>query len=240
MTTETGGQGSPHRDASVGWSLGLGARLARGILQRLIMFPLLALVTPVAVLHRQRLAELSGPVIVIANHVSHLDTPVILRVLPTTVRRRLVVAAARDYFYAGRLRGALVSLALATIPFDRGEGSAESLEECERLIRGGWSIVVFPEGTRSRTGRLGRVRRGVAVLATSTNTPVLPIYIHGLSRVMPKGALAPLPGGVVVSVGDLVPACADVDEMRDQVDAALHRLALETPSWGNAAELGGG
>jgi 1-acyl-sn-glycerol-3-phosphate acyltransferase len=240
MMTETGVRGSPRGDASIGWAFGLGARVAREVLHRLIMFPLLALVTPVTVLHRQRLDAVTGPVVVVANHVSHLDTPVILRVLPAAVRRRLVVAAARDYFYTGRLRGSLLSLSLATIPFDRGEGSAESLAVCERLIRGGWSVVVFPEGTRSRTGSLGRVRRGVAVLAASTDTPVLPIYIHGLSRVMPKGTRAPLPGGVAVAVGELVLPCSDVDEMRERVDAALHHLSVETPSWGISTELGDG
>lgn len=214
------------------WTFGRVPRLVRAVLQRLVLFPLMALVTPITVMHRNRLNGLTGPVIVVANHVSHLDTPVVLRAVPGSIRSKLVVAAAKDYFYSGRFRGALVSLALATIPFDRGERSGESLAECVSLLHGGWSLVLFPEGTRSRTGDLGRVRRGAAVMACSTGVPVLPVYIHGLSRVMPKGSRAPLPGGVVVAIGELVPAGSDVDGMRDRIDAALHELETEVPAWG--------
>ncbi|MGQ0847564.1 MAG: lysophospholipid acyltransferase family protein [Actinomycetota bacterium] len=180
------------------------------------------------------LKGLRGPIIVVANHVSHLDTPIILRILPAAIRSLLVVAAAKDYFYRGRLRGSLVSLSLATVPFDRGEGSRESLSECEHLLRLGRSLLMFPEGTRSSTGHLGHIRSGVSVLAIHTRTPVLPLFIHGLGDVMPKGAMVPLPAGVVVDVG--VPLLPEPDEeiatFRDRVESALVVLASRRPEWG--------
>jgi len=215
-----------------GWTFGWAARLFRTILLRTILFPFLSLVTPVTVRDRPGLRRLRGPVIVAANHVSHLDTPILLKALPAAVRRRVVVAAAKDYFYKGRVRGALVSLALATIPFDRGEGSADSLAGCGALLEDGWSLLVFPEGTRSASGDLGRVRRGVAVMACDTGTPILPLYIHGLSKVMPKGTVAPLPGGVIVEPGDLLYPEGDVGDLTDRLDAALRDLASRAPDWG--------
>jgi 1-acyl-sn-glycerol-3-phosphate acyltransferase len=173
-------------------------------------------------------------VIVAANHVSHLDTPVILKALPAAIRRRLVVAAAQDYFYRGRIRGALVSLSLATIPFDRDEGSRESLAQCQALLENGWSLLVFPEGTRSPSGDLGQVRRGVAVMASGTSTPVLPLYIHGLKKIMPKGTNAPLPGGVVIEAGELLAAGPDIETMRDRLADALRDLESRAPDWGGA------
>jgi len=216
-----------------GWTFNPAARVGRSILQRLIIFPMLAFLTPVKVEERSRLRGLGPPVIIVANHVSHLDTPVVLRALPAKVRRSVVVAAAKDYFYTGRLRGALVSLSLATIPFDRGEGSSESLAECQELAERGWSLLVFPEGTRSPSGELGRVRRGVAVIACNANVPVLPIYIHGLAQVMPKGTVAPLPGGVFVQPGELIGPGTDVDTLRDRIESELRRLEKHPPDWGS-------
>lgn len=216
------------------WAYGPVARLARSILQALVLFPVLRLLTPMAVRGGGRLKEAGGPFIVAANHVSHLDTPILLRTLPRRLRRRLVVAAAKDYFYRGKLRGSLVSLSLATFPFDRAQGSRESLRQCASLLESGWSLLLFPEGTRSAGGELGRVRRGVAVLAISTGVPVLPLYVHGLADVMPKGSLAPLPGGVVVDVGEPLPPRPedDVDSFRDRVEVALRSLSEQRPSWG--------
>ena len=187
----------------LGWTFGWTARAARTVLQQAVLFPTVRLVTPVTVRNAEILRHRTGPVIVVANHVSHLDTPVILKAIPASIRRRLVVAAAKDYFYRNRFFGGLVSLSFATIPFDRGEGSRDSLAACQVLLSSGWSLLVFPEGTRSPTGTLGPVRRGVAVMAGATGTPVLPLYVHGLADIMPKGTAAPLPGGVVVDTGEL-------------------------------------
>jgi len=222
-----------------GWAYGAPARTARSTIQGALLFPLLRFLAPAVTRDADGvLADLEGPVIVAANHVSHLDTPVILRALPRRIRRRLVVAAARDYFYRGRLRGALVSLSLATFPFDRGEGSRESLRQCRALLDRGWSLLIFPEGTRSPSGELGTIRKGVGVLATETSTPVLPLYVHGLADVMPKGTAAPLPGGVVVDVAPLVrPTPGEsVDDLRARVAATLSTLAGRRPEWGAAPD----
>jgi 1-acyl-sn-glycerol-3-phosphate acyltransferase len=228
--------GESMRDGSmpVGWAHGLFGRASRWLLQHAVLFPALQLITPVIVRDKELLAEVDNPVIVVANHVSHLDTPVVIRALPPRVRWRLVVAAAKDYFYRGRIRGALVSLSLATIPFDRAEGARESLLQCEALLRNGSSVLIFPEGTRSPTGDLGRVRTGAAVLAVETRTAVLPLFVHGLADVMPKGRAAPLPGAVVVDVGDVLRAETgeEASAFRGRIEAALRKLAARRPEWG--------
>lgn len=235
-------RGGTGDSAGLTWVHGPVGRALRSALQRAIVFPLLRVVTPVTVRGSENLGGVGNPVIAVANHVSHLDTPVVLRALPGRVRRRLVVAAAKDYFYRSRLRGTLVALSMATVPFDRGEGSRDSLDQCETLLRSGRSLLIFPEGTRSVTGELGPIRRGVAVLATHTGVPVLPLFVHGLAQVMPKGGVAPLPGGVVVDVGDVVSPepGEDVPAFRDRVEAALRELSARRPVWGPAAPHVGG
>ena len=197
------------------WTFGWPVRAARLLLQQAVLFPIVRLLTPVTVRNPERLRHRQGPVIVVANHVSHLDTPVILKALPGSIRRRLVVAAAKDYFYRNRFLGALVSLSFATFPFDRGDGSRDSLAECQVLLTNGWSLLVFPEGTR-----------------TSTGTPVLPMYVHGLADIMPKGTAAPLPGAVVVEAGELINPGPDVEVMRCRIEEALQDLAAHRPDWG--------
>jgi 1-acyl-sn-glycerol-3-phosphate acyltransferase len=218
----------------LGWAFGRPARATRTLLHRLILFPVLRMITPVGVRDGGAFEGLSNPVIVASNHVSHLDTPVVLRALPARIRSRLVVAAAKDYFYRSRLRGMLVSLSLATIPFDRGEGSKESLRRCADLLKAGWSLLIFPEGTRSPSGQLGRVRHGAAVLAVETHVPVLPIFVHGLADVMPKGRVAPLPGGVMVDVGEVLRPVQgeEVSAFRDRIETALRALSEHRPEWG--------
>jgi 1-acyl-sn-glycerol-3-phosphate acyltransferase len=156
--------------------------------------------------------------------------------LPRRIRRRLLVAAAKDYFYSSRVKSSLVSLSLATYPFDRGEGSRDSIAETEAALGQGWSLLIFPEGTRSPSGELGRVKSGAAVLALNCRVPVLPIYVHGLAKVMPKGTSAPLPGGVVVDIGNPIEADPgeSVPVLRNRIEKALHVLAQQAPEWGRS------
>lgn len=216
------------------WVYGPVGRVFRSVVQGAFLFPLVRFVTPMTVRGREHLRGLEGPVIVAANHVSHLDTPVVLRTLPRRIRHRLVVAAAKDYFYRGRFKGTLISLSLATFPFDREEGSRDSLAQTQALLKDGWSLLIFPEGTRSPSGELGRVRSGVAVVASRAGVPILPIFVHGLAKVMPKGTVGPLPGGVVVDVAEAIRPRAgeDVSVLRDRLEAALRGLAARSPEWG--------
>lgn len=137
---------------------------------------------------REHLERLDSPVVFAANHCSHVDTPVLLRSLPGRWRRRTAVTAAADYFYANRLLAASVSLAFGTVPLERNGGNgSDSIAALGRLVESGWSLVVFPEGTRSRDGRRGRLRPGAAILAARHGLPIVPIQIGGTQAAMPIG-----------------------------------------------------
>jgi 1-acyl-sn-glycerol-3-phosphate acyltransferase len=140
-----------------------------------------------------RLARIKGPVILVANHASHIDTPVILAALPRRFRKRTAVAAAADYFYRNRMVAALVSLIFNTVPLDRDGGGLgkQATGHLDKLLDQGWNLLLYPEGTRSRSGGRGRVRRGAAVLAERHKLPVIPIRVTGTSEVMPPGRFWP-------------------------------------------------
>jgi 1-acyl-sn-glycerol-3-phosphate acyltransferase len=138
----------------------------------------------------ERLEGLTGPVVFVANHNSHMDTPVILRALPSRWRRRTAVAAAADYFYDKRRKALSASLVFGTVPLDRNSGAGVGpgqTAHLERLFDGGGSLLVFPEGTRSRDGRVGRLRSGAALLAAEHQMPIVPIYVSGTGEAMPRG-----------------------------------------------------
>jgi len=133
--------------------------------------------------------DVTPPVVFVANHSSHLDTPTILRAIPRKWRNRTAVAAAADYFYKSRWKASGVALLFNTVPLGRqggglGDGATDHVD---RLIGQGWNLLMFPEGTRSRDGRIGKVRSGAAVIAARHGADIVPIYVSGTHVAMPPG-----------------------------------------------------
>jgi 1-acyl-sn-glycerol-3-phosphate acyltransferase len=160
----------------------------REVILSAICRPLIALYTRRRVEGLEHLDGVTSPAVFVANHCSHIDTPVILRALPWSRRRRTAVAAAADYFYTRRLLAQVVSLAFNTVPVER---TARLEPDCasvlDRLLGDNWSLVVFAEGTRSRDGTVGPLQSGAAVLAAQHGLPIVPVYITGTHATMPPG-----------------------------------------------------
>jgi 1-acyl-sn-glycerol-3-phosphate acyltransferase len=117
---------------------------------------------------------------------------VILSALPRKLRKRTVVAAAADYFYRNRVVASLVSLIFNTTPIDRnGGGMSKNGSHLDTLLDQGWNLLLYPEGTRSRSGVPGRIRRGAAVLAAAHGLKIVPIRVTGTREAMPPGRIWP-------------------------------------------------
>jgi 1-acyl-sn-glycerol-3-phosphate acyltransferase len=174
----------------VPWARCRPARMAReGILQ-LVLAPLSSLYTYLRVYGLERFDEVPPPVVLVANHSSHLDTPTLLRALPLKWRQRTAVAAAADYFYKKRAVANAVALTFNTVPImRRGGGGAGNgaFDHVDRLIERRWNLLIYPEGTRSRDGRLGRLHSGAAVIAQQHGIPIVPIRVVGTHDAMPPG-----------------------------------------------------
>lgn len=162
-----------------------------------VLGPISDLYTTRTVVGREHLRGLGGPVVFVANHASHLDTPVILRALPQPWRRRTSVAAAADYFYADRRLAALVSLVFGTVPLERSDAEAidTTIALIRRLVDDGRSLLLYAEGTRSRGGEMGRLRPGAALLAVEHGLPIVPIHVSGTQDAMPIGRRWPTRSG---------------------------------------------
>ena len=173
----------------VAWARRAPARALRELVLMGVLGPLMDLYTRRRVLGREHFDGLRAPVVFVANHSSHYDTPAILRALPGPWRRRTALAAAADYFYRRRRLAYPVSLFFGTVPVARdGRGlERETSAHLDRLIGDGWSLVMFAEGTRSRDGSVGRLRSGAAVMAAQHDLPLVPIHVSGTHEVMPVG-----------------------------------------------------
>jgi 1-acyl-sn-glycerol-3-phosphate acyltransferase len=175
------------------WARGKAAGAVREGLLFGVFSPLIDAYTTGQVHGREHLADVEPPVLFVANHSSHMDTPTILRALPRAWRQRTAVAAAADYFYRKRWVAAIVSLLFSTVPIERKGGGMDkgSADHLHRLLRQRWNLLIYAEGTRSRDGSRGKLHSGAAVLAATNDVPIMPIYVSGTNAAMPPGRTWP-------------------------------------------------
>jgi len=171
------------------WARCAPARLARETILSGFFGPVMAWYVKRDIEGREVFRGERPPVVFVANHSSHMDTPAILRALPRAWRQRTAVAAAADYFYRKRWVAAAVSLMFSTVPISRRGGGMEhgAADHLHRLLRQRWNLLLYPEGTRSRNGSRGKLHSGAAVLAAAHDVAILPIYVSGTREAMPPG-----------------------------------------------------
>src|SRR3989441_2566926 len=219
----------PAPASDLGWARQEPVRTIRFLIQRGLLLPFTEAMAHPKVEGGEWVRELERPVIFAANHSSHADTSLILHALSDRVRERTVVAAAADYWFKRPLLGNIVSLFLNTFPFSRTGGAQAQLHSSSQLLKSGWNLVLFPEGSRSPDGRIQEFKPGVGHLANETGTPVVPMHIRGAYQIMPRGQKLPLPGPVRVRIGKPMSPQADEGsrEFTARVEKAVRALALE-------------
>jgi len=221
------------------WSRRPAARAVREVVQTAGLSPLFrSQVTP-HVAGLDVLDRVSPPVLFVANHASHLDTPLILCSLPAAWRRRTAAAAAADYFFDTWWRAIGSALVFNTFPIERRGGTLSATPG--DLLAAGWNLVIFPEGTRSTDGWVGSFRGGAAWLAVEHGVPVVPVAHRGTFAAMPRGQGWPSRGRrpVTIRFGDPLRA-APGESARDfssRIRAAVGALLDEDAStWWEARQ----
>jgi len=162
-----------------------------------------------------------GPFVFTPNHQSHLDILVLLGFLPGRTR----FAAKRELWRHPVVGAVLDTLGMVPIDRDHPERAVESLN---RAAGAPESLVVFPEGTRSRTGELLPFKKGPFVMAIASGLPVVPVVCRGTRRLMPRGSrLSVVPGEVEMVIEEPIPTAglgyADRDALAARVRAAIER-----------------
>ena len=165
-------------------------------------------------------APATTPAVYVANHGSHADTAAVRAAVGATARRSLAVAAADDYFFSTPQRAAAFAVAVGAFPFPRSGDLG--LQRATALLAGGWSVLLYPQGTRDPGSefRLGALR------LARDGWPIVQIGIAGTGSVLPKGARRPRRAPVAVVFGAaLQPAQLAGDDGRALFVAAICGVA---------------
>lgn len=193
----------------------------RFVLQRVIFKAVVhSAVTPKSVVAR-RVRTVRGPYVLVANHTSHVDAPMIALSLPWSQAKFLSTGVAADYFFNVWYRRFFVRWMFNAFPIDRG-GSRKHSGTSRNLLRSGVPILVFPEGGRQKDGRMKDFKPGGAALAISVGVPVIPAAIVGGYEAMPKGRNWPAPGRPPVTVVFGDPMIADEGETAVEFSTRIH------------------
>ncbi len=211
------------------------ARLLRFIFYGGIVRLIVLIVLGLNVRHRERLPTL-GPAIVVANHNSHLDTMVLMSLFPLRLLPKLHPVAAMDYFLGSRLFSWFTLKVIGILPIKRKveRGDDNPLEPCNQALRDGQVLIVFPEGSRGEPEQLQSFKGSIARLAENNPAvPIVPVFLHGLGKALPKGEAILVPFFCDVLVGEPLRWTGDRRRYMRELDERMKLLASEGnfPSW---------
>lgn len=184
----------------------------------------------VAVAGREHIPS-SGGFIFASNHASYFDPPI------------LAVASTRQMTYLAKIElfanpiFARAIRALGAHPVERGKGDREAFETAIALLHAGHGLVVFPEGTRTLTGKLGKIHAGAAMMALKARVPLVPAYIAGSFAAWPKrGRIRRAPVrvriGAALPMGDLADDTKSCRVLRARLEEAIRNLELASGARG--------
>lgn len=198
----------------------------------LLVRPFLRFVVGVRLTGRENLPA-GDPFLLVANHDSHLDTPLLLSLFPGTRLARIHPVGAADYWFRSRGMAFVATTFFNVLPIERTgkrDPGEDPLAPLEAALRRGESLVVFPEGTRGEPEKLERFKSGAARLAHAVpEVPVVPVHLHGAGRSLPRGTGLFVPFICDVRVGAPIPRGADVKVTQRRMEDAVRALAPPAP-----------
>jgi 1-acyl-sn-glycerol-3-phosphate acyltransferase len=217
-----------------GWARLAPVRALREFVQVVGVKPVMRKELSVEVYGLDEFRQLNGPALLVANHASHLDTAVLLSTLPRKRRRHTAVGIGADSFFDSWWRTSGSAITFNTFPIQQSGDALSSTPA--KLLAEGWTVVIFPEGTRSRDGFVGSFQTGAAELAVECQVPVIPVGILGTYAAMPRGSHWPVPGRPRVSVRygqPIIPLPTETpSEFAPKIfDAVKQLLAEDAATW---------
>ena len=179
--------------------------------------------------HRERLPG-KGPAILVANHNSHLDTMVLMTLLPPRLLPAVRPVAAADYFLRNRFVAWFALKVVGILPIRRKttKDGGDPLAPIDEALANDRILIFFPEGTRGEPEHLATFKKGIAHLAARhPEVPVVPVFLHGLGKALPKGEALLVPFFCDVFVGEPIRWNGDRNTYMQQLDARMHALEGE-------------
>ncbi len=192
----------------------------------LIMRPLVLIVFGLNVRHGERLPK-RGPAIIVANHNSHLDTMALISLFPIRQLFKLRPIAAADYFLKSKAWAWFSLNVIGIIPIARTkrEEGEDPLVGVHEALDNRDIVILYPEGTRGEPEQMIDFKKGVSFVAEKhPNVPVVPIFLHGTGKALPKGAWLPVPLFLDVFIGEPIKWTGDRLSFMNQLKEQIHGL----------------
>ncbi|WP_026734335.1 lysophospholipid acyltransferase family protein [Fischerella sp. PCC 9605] len=161
---------------------------------------------------------LSGPLVVVSNHASNYDPPII----SNCVRRPVAYMAKEELFKIPVLKQAIELY--GAYPVSRGSADRAAIRAALKYLDEGWAVGVFLQGTRTLDGRVTDPKRGAALIAAKAKAPLLPVCLWGTQEIEQKGALLPRAVPVTVRIGDLIEPPSSTD--KEELEALTQKCAV--------------
>lgn len=201
----------------------------RRLILVLIARPVARFVIGMDVYGQERLPA-SGPAIVAANHNSHIDTLLLLCLFPSRTLHLVRPAAAADHFLASPLSAWFSRNIVRIVPVDRRAPNRDVLAGCRDALAAGSILVIFPEGTRGAAEKMGEFKSGVARLAEAfPDAPVVPVYIQGSGRVLPRGSRLLVPFVCSAIIGEPIAWSGARKDFMARLRTAIEDLRADAP-----------
>jgi len=202
-----------------------GPSFFRLLLHVLVVRPLVQLLFGLSVRGRENLSA-HGPFLLAANHNSHLDILVLFSALPLREVCRTHAVAAKEYFARNALVFATVDFLFRPIWIDREAHTGDPLREMGECLDAGENVLIFPEGTRGEAGRIGCFHTGVGrLVASRPDVPLLPAFLLGPERAMPRRTAWPVPLWQHVTIGPPQTVTGGADDITRALRESVEALA---------------
>ena len=204
-------------------------KLCRLLFFLLFVRPTMLLVLGLNVRRREQLPG-KGPAVLVANHNSHLDAVTLMSLFPLRMLPQLRPVAAQDYFFRNGLLKWFALNIMGILPLDRKVKSKgkHPLADIDEALDQGQVVIVFPEGSRGAPEQLSDFKAGIAHIAKKNpEVPVVPIFMHGLGKALPKGEALLVPFFLDVFVGQPIAWNGDKKAFMEQLSASMANMAKE-------------